>query len=100
MAGIKGLLAARNLLKVHPGTPVDLVVQGNAVTGLVAGSTQATQLAEHWPKLPNGRILACRNALGAHDVAEDTLAGGVEVVPAGGAHLAQRQWEGWAYLRV
>lgn len=92
--------SALNLLAVLPGTPVEIVVQGAAVTGLVEGHHAADELSGQRPEQPEIHVLACRNALNAHHVDESELAAGIQVVPAGIAWLVQRQREGWAYVRV
>ena len=97
---LSALQSAANLLAEIGPAPVEVVVQSGAVGGLVADHSQADELAERMADLPTVRVLACRNALRAHHVAEDALAPGVGVVPAGIARVVQRQRDGWAYLRV
>jgi len=44
--------------------------------------------------------VACANSLRAVGIAAEDLTAGVGTVPAAVTHLAQRQWAGWAYVRV
>ncbi|WP_052460441.1 DsrE family protein [Microbacterium gorillae] len=91
---------AKNLLVVvGDDVPVEIVVQGAAVSGLTRGAPAAVTLAARRDDMPGVRVLVCRNAMRANDVDEDDLAEGFVPVPAGIAHLVQRQWEGWAYVR-
>lgn len=92
--------SAKNLLAELPGTTVEVVVQGGAVTGLLSHHPTAARLAEARTDLPTVTILACANALRAHHVDPAQLGAGIRVVPAGIAHLVSRQREGWAYVRV
>ena len=58
----------------------EIVVNGEAVTGLV-------------------RRAACQNALNAHQLSKEDLCDFVTIVPAGVIELAQRQEEGYAYIK-
>lgn len=77
---------------------VELVVQGPAAALLATSGGPAAQLAD---VLAAGiGVLACGNSLRSAGIREEDLAAGVAVVPAAVGHLARRQWEGWAYVRV
>lgn len=82
-----------------PDTLFELVIQGAAVSELTTASVLATSItvasAEH-----GIGVRACANSLRAVGVAAKDLAEGVGSVPATVAYLAQRQWDGWAYVRV
>lgn len=94
-AGIRVALNARAQL---PDVTVELVVQGPCVSFLVAGSGLEPELAA----LGGGivQVVACNNSLRSAGLEADQLQGGVSVVPASVAHLATRQFTGWAYVRV
>ncbi|KHL03618.1 DsrE family protein [Sinomonas humi] len=80
------------------GRAVELVVQGPAVALLATPGGPAAQLAD---LLAAGiGILACGNSLRSAGMTGEDLAAGVAVVPAAVGHLARRQWEGWAYIRI
>ncbi|MFC0581411.1 DsrE family protein [Micrococcoides hystricis] len=92
--------SARNLLQQLPDIPVEIVCQGGSVLGLQRDTEWAEKLLEYLSKLETVKILACENALASHEVNAADLLEVVETVPAGVAHIAQRQWDGWAYLPV
>ena len=94
-AGIRVALNARAQL---PDITLELVVQGLCVSFLAAGSSLEPELAT----LGGGRVpvLACGNSMRSAGLEADELPGGVSVVPAAVAHLAARQFTGWAYVRV
>lgn len=94
-AGIRTALNARAQL---PAVTVELVVQGPCVTFLEAGSVLESELAA----LGGGHVpvLACSNSMRSAGLEADQLHGCVSVVPAAVAHLAERQFTGWAYVRV
>ncbi|WP_255771665.1 DsrE family protein [Pseudarthrobacter sulfonivorans] len=77
---------------------IEVVVQGPGVRLLAAGSAldealgDARQLGVH--------LLACGNSLRSAGLEDNDLAPGIGTVPAAIAHLARRQWEGWAYARL
>ncbi len=94
-----GLRAARNAHTALPDTPIELVVQGGAVAELRAAAELATAVtAAH--REHGITVVACANSLHAVGVAAQDLTAGVTTVPAAVAHLAQRQWAGWAYVRL
>lgn len=45
-------------------------------------------------------VLACENSLARFGLEPHQLYEGVGTVPAAAAHLARRQFAGWAYVRV
>ncbi|GAC1493878.1 MAG: hypothetical protein NVS2B15_14830 [Pseudarthrobacter sp.] len=98
--GLAGVLrsAANAVAALAPGVPVEVVVQGPGVAMLATGSTLGEPISE---ALGRGiRILACGNSLRSVELSPGQLLPGVGSVPAAIAHLAARQWEGWAYVRL
>ncbi|WP_237715261.1 DsrE family protein [Arthrobacter sp. TB 23] len=98
--GLSGVLrSAINTMTALPdGTAIEIVIQGRGVALLTAGSEMTAEVAE---VLERGlRVLACENSMRSAGVELDQLLAGVGVVPAATAHLATRQWEGWAYVRL
>lgn len=75
-----------NLLKAEPDAQVELVANAGAV---VAALKHPHELDDH--------LLVCRNSLISNELQapED-----ITVVAAAVLHIAQRQHEGWAYLRA
>ena len=89
---------ALNLLPgLPPGTPVEVVVHGEALALALRGGPAAEALAA--AQAAGIRLAACRNSMRSARVDDDDLAPGVVVVPSGVGHLVARQFEGWAYLR-
>nr|WP_320131539.1 DsrE family protein [uncultured Holophaga sp.] len=88
---------ARNLLEAA-AEPVDLriIANGRAVLTFASGEHREAMAGLQEQGV---RIQACRNALKALRVEEQSLPEGVEVVPAGVLELVERQREGFAYLR-
>lgn len=81
-----------------PEVPVEAIIQGPGVALLVKGSGSAEVIST---AVASGvRVLACGNSLRSAGVPTDGLLPGVEVVPAAIVHLAERQWDGWAYVRL
>ena len=81
-----------------PGTGIEVVVQGPGVKLLATNSpaTEAVNSARHL----DVSILACGNSMRSAGLEEKDLAPGIDMVPAAISHLAQRQWDGWAYARL
>ncbi len=94
-----GLRTARNAHTALPDTPIEVVVQGAAVAELTTTAELATVVTaadrDHGIK-----VFACANSLRTVGIAAEDLTAGVTTVPAAVTHLAQRQWAGWAYVRV
>ncbi|WP_024368504.1 DsrE family protein [Arthrobacter sp. TB 26] len=81
-----------------PGVPIEAVIQGPGVAHLAEGSVFGEAISA---AVASGvRVLACGNSLRSAGVAAEHLLPGVGMVPAAIAHLAERQWDGWAYLRL
>ncbi len=75
----------------------ELLVNGPAVTALVPAGEQAAALEK---AMAEGlTVAACANALRANGLTAPELLPGVTVVPAGVVELAERQAQGWAYIK-
>jgi intracellular sulfur oxidation DsrE/DsrF family protein len=75
-----------NLLKEAPDAEVELVVNAGAVVAALGK-----------PDPQDGHLRVCRNSLTANQLVAPE---GVMVVPAAVLYIAQRQAEGWAYMRA
>ena len=75
-----------NLLKLAPDAQVELVINA----GAVAAALRA-------PDLLDGHLRVCGNTLAANQLVASE---GVTVVQAAVLHIAQRQAEGWGYMRA
>jgi intracellular sulfur oxidation DsrE/DsrF family protein len=93
------LRTATNAVAALPSSrPIEVLVQGPGVRMLAAGSSVTAAVRE---ALGTGmRLLACGNSLRSAGLEPPALTPGVGAVPAAIAHLAQRQWDGWAYARL
>ncbi|SDJ98202.1 hypothetical protein SAMN05216282_10230 [Cryobacterium psychrotolerans] len=98
-AGIQaGIRAARNARASLPAVQIELVVQGPCVAFLRAGSVLEPELSALAEQAV--RVLACGNSLRSAELEADQLYRDVSIVPAAVGHLAARQFDGWAYVRV
>lgn len=87
----------RNLMRALTGVPVELVTHGPGVDLALGVSAERNALTE---LMAEGlTVQACRNTLDARGLDAAELTVGVDVVDSGVAHLARRQFDGWAYLR-
>lgn len=89
---------------------IEILANGAAVSGYVPGAGAGATAPggnDHGKTLEAMKDLssqgvvfaACRNALVMHDIAEAALPAFVTVVPAGITELAQKQAEGFAYIK-
>ena len=93
-----GIRSARNARAQLPDIATEIVVQGGAVAFLSAESALRDELATLGDI--SVVVLACGNSLRSIRIEPEGLLPAVAVVPAAVAHLATRQLEGWAYIRV
>lgn len=75
------------------------MVNGAALDVLLATSPLRAELTDLHA---GGRVefSACANTMAARSITAPELHPAVHVVTAAVLHLAQRQWNGWAYLRT
>ena len=78
---------------------IELVANGTAVKGLTL--TGAGPLSGAMDSLHRAGVAfkACRNALAAQGIPESALCGFAGTVPAGVVEIAQKQSEGYAYIK-
>ena len=89
---------ALNLLpEVERGTPIELVVHGEAICLPLPGQVTANALTE---ALDAGIILVvCRNSMRSQNLNDGDLIPGAVTVTSAVGHLVASQGQGWAYLR-
>lgn len=76
---------------------IEVVAHGPGLDAVLRGSAHEGRVRE---LLDAGvEFDACANTMSARGVEPGALIPGVIVVPSGVAHLARRQWQGYAYLR-
>lgn len=90
--------AANARAALGQGAHIEVVIQGPGVK-LLATNTPATEAITNAGQL-HVDILACGNGMRSAGMEDQDLAPGVGTVPAAIAHLARRQWDGWAYARL
>lgn len=96
LAGVlRNAANARAALK-H-GAAIEVVVQGTGVRMLTGDSPIGDAITN--TRQLGIEILACANSLRSAGLEAEDLAVGIGTVPAAVAHLAERQWQGWAYIR-
>ena len=98
----QGLLHnAANLLAAYEGDEKTLIVEVLANGGAVGGYLLGARDIEAMKGLADQGVVfaACSNALKGQGIAADRLASFVAVVPAGVRELADRQMEGYAYIK-
>jgi uncharacterized protein len=97
LAGIlRSAANARSALGQETG--IEVVIQGPGVK-LLATNSPATEAITNAGQL-HVNILACGNSMRSAGMEDKDLAPGVGTAPAAIAHLARRQWDGWAYARL
>ncbi|WP_206477454.1 DsrE family protein [Microbacterium sp. KRD172] len=91
-------VARNSARELGSGVGIHIVVQGPAVEQLTAGSSYADEIAE----VATSRaieVTACSNSMATIGVDKSELHKSVGSVPSAVAYVAQKQWEGWAYVR-
>lgn len=80
--------------------PMVVIANSEAVSQLADREENKAFLTELQTYMDQGLVVqACQNALKGQDLTADDLPQGMEVVPAGIIALAQKQDEGYAYIR-
>lgn len=97
---LSGILrsAANARAALGQGVGIEVVIQGPGVK-LLATNSAAAEAITSAGELHVG-ILACGNSMRSAGLEDKDLAPGIGTVPAAIAHLARRQWGGWAYARL
>ncbi len=94
------LRSARNAAHAFTDENVSIhvVVQGPLVRHLTADSPGAVDVTATLG--PNLQVHACENSMKSANVTGGDLLPGVNTVPSAVAYLAQRQWDGAAYVTL
>lgn len=99
------LTNAENMLQYyrehHQDCLLEIVANSQAVLALVSVRARELGYFERLAALAGRQVAirACGNALRAQNISPDQLGPFAEVVPAGVVELAERQAEGYAYLK-
>lgn len=89
---------AANARTELPDIPIEIVLQGALVAAATVNVMPQALLAT--AQGVRVEIKVCANSLRSQDIDVSDLAEGIGVVPAAVSHLAERQWQGWAYVRI
>ncbi|MFC5503095.1 hypothetical protein ACFPJ4_12670 [Lysinimonas soli] len=92
-----GAHISRRLGELLPDADVHYVVQGPAVEGLTVAGTRRLGIDT---VLDGVQVHACAHSMKTAGLDPAELRDGVTTVPAAAVYLAERQWEGWAYIRI
>ena len=90
--------SALNADAALPGATIEIVIQGPAVASLGIDGALSGPVAE--VRQRGVAVLACQNSMRSAAMDPASLLPGVGTVPSAVAHLATRQWENWAYIRL
>lgn len=98
---LKAAHSASNAIKVlGDDVVVDIIAQNRSVMGALKSDPNATEIASILAERPTVTIHLCRMAVEGNGMDEADLIDGVQVTPTASAFAAQRQFEGFAYVRV
>jgi uncharacterized protein len=95
-AALRAARASREGL--GPEVKIQIIVQGPAVRLVTVGSSYAEEIAST-SKASSIGVYACQNSMKSAVVNEADLLPQSGSVPSAVAYLAQKQWNGWAYVR-
>ncbi len=87
-----------NLRAEMPDIPIELVVQGEAITMVVDRETALKPELETLPQ-EGVTVAVCRNTMRGKGISSEQLILGVEIVPSAVGELVRRQKQGMAYIK-
>lgn len=93
------LRAAYNVRTVLADAALEIVIQGGAAGLVVADEAVSAEVLRAMREV-RADVTLCHNSLMNLGLGQAKAPAGVLVVPAALAHLSQRQWQGWAYVRL
>ena len=98
---LKAVRSAKNARKaLGDDVVIDIIAQNASVKGALKTDPNADEIASMLAELPGVTIHLCRMAVEGNGIDEADLIDGVEVTPTASAFAAQRQFDGYAYVRV
>ena len=83
----------KNFLKEKPDATIEVLANAEAVEGYIDEEI-LNQILEL-----NAEFVVCANALKAHDIDQEEVNKQIRIVQAGVVELAEKQQEGYAYIR-
>ena len=90
--------SALNAAAALPVASIEIVIQGKAVTALAVDGGLSIPVFD--AQQAGIAVFACENSMRTAALEQAHLLPGVETVPSAVVHLAQRQWDNWAYIRL
>lgn len=93
------LRQVRNLWRELPGTQVQIVMHGKALTMVQKGQTT---MADRIAALQKEGVVfsVCRNTMKRYNLTEKDFIPAATFVPAAIAELVKKQQEGWSYIKA
>ena len=89
---------ARNFLAECEGRPVEVLTNAAGLDLVMRDSADRVAVTD-LAGTGTTTFLACANTMAGRAISSAELHPAARIVPAAVAHLARRQWAGWAYLR-
>lgn len=89
----------RNLWKELPGTQVEIVLHGKALTMVQKGQTTMEDKIAALQK-EGVTFAVCRNTMKRYRLTESDFIPAASFVPAAIAELVKKQQEGWSYIKA
>jgi uncharacterized protein len=89
-----------NVKKSEPGALIEVVVHGEAIAYLTKTQCPNTQGTTERAKLPGVEFTACQNSLNRKKIDKSELLPIVRVVPVAILELADKQQQGWSYIKA
>lgn len=96
---LAALQVAENVHRELSGAEIEVVIQGAAVVS-VMDMSDVTAAVQRAIRMQGISVALCRNSLRGAGKVDLPAPSGVHVVHAAVAHVARRQWDGWAYVRL
>lgn len=84
----------------HPDVQVEVVFYAAAVDMVTQSRSVVGEALKNYVDGPNVTFNVCEIALKNRHVSRDQLLAGIGTVPDGIYEIAQRQYEGWAYIKA
>ena len=100
-ARLLAAVASSELILKHVGDDVviDIIAQSSSVAGSVRSAEGGEELEQRLAGLPTVTMYLCEMAVDGNNVDRSQIVDGIEITPSASAFVAQRQFDGFAYIR-